>query len=437
MSREFRISVLTALALFYSIDSKETGICPFFPLNPHEPGPTDGGTLKGRKSESLAVTPSRPIPESPSGGPVAAGPESNSLSIMKYHIQPYHMNGLNWTLVPDDPQRDNVVIVTGFMPSWWEREYGITFRKDFHTKPKTHQATLAKMAALLRERFQDVENFFFSPFDYENSYPVERVYGDALIPAMFDVEVSFDEASGHPYTDCVNLSDEQALRLAVPDVERHSVLRSIFEGRSDTRVPVAGELGFEGVINIAYQLRGQNMFGDLLEKPDLIDHVFEVVYGTIHNTVQAARNWQDPAGKKPTCFVTCDCMINMISPKMYREHLLEFDKGLHTSFDFFGIHTCNWTVDPYLEAIAEIGEIGYLDMGAETDLEKVHQLFPELTPTVFFHPEKLRNLTPARVKREIAELGRRIGRGYILLCDLETGTTDGQIKAAYEAASAL
>ncbi len=355
----------------------------------------------------------------------------------KYHIQPYHMNGLNWTLVPDDPERDNVVVVTGFMPSWWEREYGISFRKDFHSNPKMHHATLAKMAALLRERYRDVGNFFFSPFDYENSYPVERVYGDALIPAIFDVEVSFDEASGHPYTDCVNLSDEQALRLAVPNVERHPVLSSILEGRSDSSVPVAGELGFEGVINVAYQLRGQEMFRDMVDKRGLIDHVFEVVFGTIRNTVQAVRTWQDPAGKKPTCFVTCNCMINMVSPKMYKEQLLEFDKRFHERFDFFGIHTCNWNVDPYLEAMAEIGEIGYLDMGNETDLEKVHELFPDLTPSVFFHPEKLRNLTPAHVMREITELGRRIRRGYILLCDLEVGTTDSQIKAAYEAVSTL
>ena len=179
------------------------------------------------------------------------------------------------------------------------------------------------------------------------------------------------------------------------------------------------------------------MFRDMVEKPGLIDHLFEVAFETIRNTVQAVRKWQDPAGKKPTCFVTCNCMINMVSPRMYREQLREFDKRFHTSFDFFGIHTCNWTVDPYLEAIAEIGEIGYLDMGDETDLEKVHSLFPDLTPTVFFHPEKLRNLTPAQIKREIAELGRRIGRGYILLCDLEVGTTDSQIKAAYEAVSTL
>ena len=263
------------------------------------------------------------------------------------------------------------------------------------------------------------------------------MYGDALIPAIFGVDVSFDEASGHPYTDCVNLSDEQARCLAVANVARHPVLSSILEGRSDASVPIAGELGFEGVINIAYQLRGQELFCDMVEKPGLIDHVFEVVFETIRNTVQVVREWQDPADRRPTYFVTCNCMINMVSPTMYKEQLLEFDKRFHRSFELFGIHTCNWNVDPYLESMAEIGKIGYLDMGDDTDLEKVHRLFPDLTPTVFFHPEKLRNLTPAKIEREITELGKRIGRGYILLCDLEIGTTDSQIKAAYEAVSTL
>lgn len=351
----------------------------------------------------------------------------------RYHIQPYHMNGLNWTLVPDDPRRDNIVIVTGFMPNWWQKEYGISFCRDFHQNPQVHGATLRRMAMLLNERFGDLPNFFFSRFDYEDSYPVERRYGDALIPAIFDVEVSFDEASGHPYTDCVNLSDEQAVQLTVPEVRNHPVLRAILDERSDPNVPTVGELGFEGVINIAYQLRGQEMFVDLIQKPDLIHHVFEVVFETIDNVAHTVRKWQDPTGRRPSYFVTCDCLVNMISGQMYRESLLEFDKRFHESFDIFGIHTCNWTIDPYLDAIAEIGPLGYLDMGPDSDLERVHELFGDLTPSVFFHPEKLRNLSPAEIKKEITELGKRIQRGYILFSDLEAGTTDDQIRAAYEA----
>jgi len=355
----------------------------------------------------------------------------------KFHIQPYHMNGLNWTLVPDDPQRDNIVIVTGFMPNWWEKEYGITFRKDFHTDPEVHRATLAKMAAILNERFGDLPNFFFSPFDYENTYPIERRYGDALIPALFDVEVSFDEASGHPYTHCVNLTDEDVCHLTVPDIKSHPVFNSILDKRKDAHLRTVGELGFEGVINIAYQFRGQEMFIDLIQKPDTIDHVFKVAFETINNTVHQVRQWADPRGGRPSYFVTCDCMVNMISGAMYRQHLLKYDKQFHESFDMFGIHTCNWTVDPYLDVIAEIGDLAYLDMGADSDLEKVHRLFPALTPSVFFHPEKLRNLTLLQMRKEITELGKRIGRGYILFCDLEVGTIDDQIRVAYETASQL
>jgi len=357
--------------------------------------------------------------------------------VEKYHIQPYHMNGLNWTLVPDDPERDNIVIVTGFMPSWWEEEYGISFRRDFHLDAEVHRTTLIKMASILNERFAKVPNFFFSPFDYENSYVVERRYGDALIPAVFDVEVSFDKASGHPYTDCVNLSDEQAFALRVPDVKNHPVLTSILDHRPSADVRTIGEPGFEGVVNVGYQLRGQEMFIDLIQKPDLIHHVFEVVFETIDNVVHIVRQWQDPLGGRPTYFVTCDCLINMVSAKMYEEQLLDFDKRFNKNFDMFGIHTCNWTVDPYLDALAQIPNLAYLDMGEGSNLERVHELYPELAPSVFFHPEKVRNLTVREIKKEITELGKRIARGYILFSDLEAGTTDDQIRAAYEAASRL
>ena len=46
-------------------------------------------------------------------------------------------------------------------------------------------------------------------------------------------------------------------------------------------------------------------------------------------------------------------------------------------------------------------------------------------------------MTEQEIDRHINALGRRIGRGYILLSDLEAGTRDSQIRAAYEAAVRL
>ena len=357
--------------------------------------------------------------------------------VKKWHIQPYHMNGLNWTIVPDDPARDNIVVVTGFFPSWWTQEYGITFGREFHLDADVHRNTLVEMTSILSERFADVPNWFCSPFDYENTYATERRYGDAFIPAILGDEVLFDTASGHPHAEMVNLSDAQARGLTVPDLKDNPVLRSILDRRRDGSVATVGEMGFEGVINIGYRLLGERMYMELMDNPDLVDHVFEVVYETINTSAQTIRQWQDPAQTRPTYFVNCNCLVNMMSPEMYANQLRKFDKRFNEGFDIFGIHTCNWTVDPYLDAIAEIEGLGYLDMGPESNLDKVHKLFPDLAPTVFYPLERVMELSRAELYDDITELGKRIERGYILLCDLEAATSDDNIKAAYEAAGRL
>ena len=67
----------------------------------------------------------------------------------------------------------------------------------------------------------------------------------------------------------------------------------------------------------------------------------------------------------------------MMSSRMYHQQLLEFDRRFGGSFDLFGIHTCNWTIDPYLEALAELPRLAYLDMGEQSDLDRVHDLLPD------------------------------------------------------------
>ena len=128
--------------------------------------------------------------------------------------------------------------------------------------------------------------------------------------------------------------------------------------------------------------------------------------------------------------------MNMISAEMYEELLFQFDERLSRSFDIFGIHTCNWTVDPYLDAIAEIDtDIDYLDMGDESDLDRVHELFPHLRPSVFIHPETVRQRSVEEIREKVTQLCRRLGKGFILLSDMEAGTDDRKIHAVYETAA--
>ena len=176
------------------------------------------------------------------------------------------------------------------------------------------------------------------------------------------------------------------------------------------------------------------MFIDIVERPGLFDHLCSVVWETIAAVVHTIRDWQGAPG--PSHLVACDCLINMLSPDIYRQRLCRYERMFADRFELFGIHTCNWTVDPYLDVIAGMSDrIDYLDMGSQSDLEKVHRLFPDLRPAVFYHPENVRRLSVERITQEIGELCRRIGCGYILLSDLEAGTADRHVRAVYDVAA--
>ena len=357
----------------------------------------------------------------------------------KYRIQPYHINGLNWRLVLDDPKRDNIIIVAGFMPSWWYKEYEITFGKEYHSNPEVRKITLVKCQRLLKERFGHLPNFFCG-YDYQSSYPVERPYGDALIPGLFGCSIIYDTASGHPFAEQLHLADDRVFALEIPDIKNHPLIESIypFPQEDVPKNTVIGELGLEGVLNIALKLCGEQIFIDMITNPDRAHHVFRVIAETMDQLGHLACERRDPESKKPTYLTTCNCTINMVSGDMYRKQLLAYDQHLYESFDIFGIHNCPWPIDQYLKSYAQMKSLAYLDMGMESDIDLVHRLFPDLTPSVFFYPpDEFRRLSIPQIKKETTELGKRIGRGYVLLQDIEVGTTDAQIEAAYEAASKL
>lgn len=354
----------------------------------------------------------------------------------EFTIQPYNMNGLNWRLVRADAVRRNIIVATGFMPEWWRAEYGIAFGRDFHLYPSVHRNTLARMEEILGERFGDLPDFFCGD-GYAHSWPMERRYGDGLMSATFGGRVGFDDASGHPHPVLMNLSDEEAMKLVAPDAENNPVLKSLFEDGAEPALRRTGELGFEGLINILYYLRGQQVFLDIHEGTNVFRHLSEVVADAIQRVVHRFRRWQDTAGERPSHFVNCDCLINMLSPKTYRERLLQYEHRFRESFDLFGIHTCNWTIDPYLDALSEIGKLDYLDMGPDSDFDKVHKLFPGLRPSVFIRQDDVRHMPLPNLKKKVEELCRRLGRGYLLLADLPAGTSDASIRMIHEVAASF
>jgi hypothetical protein len=127
-------------------------------------------------------------------------------------------------------------------------------------------------------------------------------------------------------------------------------------------------------------------------------------------------------------FVTVsNCLVNMVSPKVYRGLLLSWDQKLASVYGSMGIHNCAWSATPYLEAYAQVSGVGYIDMGVKSDLGWAKTLFPRARRAVMYTPMDAANKTLPEIEVDF----RRIACDYapcdIVIADLEAGTPDARV----------
>lgn len=219
-------------------------------------------------------------------------------------------------------------------------------------------------------------------------------------------------------------------RLEPPDLDRNEFFQGLL-AQVEAAVRIAGNargyLNWQGVLNTAYRLRGEAIFVDLLQAPARTQRIFAVVATTM---IEAARRFYDRQ-RRHGCdvrFITvANCMLNMISPRHYRDLLLPHDLRLRGAFESFGVHNCAWTVDPHLEAYATIPGLGYLDLGLESDLRRVRTLFPRARRNLLYRPTDLKNKSWEQIRADLDRIAAELGPCDLGLPDIEADTPDERI----------
>src|SRR5689334_1617987 len=89
---------------------------------------------------------------------------------------------------------------------------------------------------------------------------------------------------------------------------------------------ISGALNFQGVLNLAFRLRGEDLFTDMLGEPARAHRVLEGVTDALLQIVQAVYARQAAAGVRNEFFVTANCVVNMLSAAQYHEFMLPYDR---------------------------------------------------------------------------------------------------------------
>jgi hypothetical protein len=349
-----------------------------------------------------------------------------------FGIYPYipFAGALVWNRVREDEAP--VKVHVSFSPDWFAARMGLDLGERWHRDPVHRRESFVAMARALNSEFPRLR-LGGDPSVIRGG--LSQAYSCAPVAALFGQAPRYS-AAGWPENERIQLDDEAAEALVVPDVGAHPLLADIMRQCDIIERewgPVEGELNYQGVLNTAFRLRGESIFTDMVTAPARARRVLEVVTRTTMAFVDAVYARQRASGAARDYFVTSNCVVNMISDEHYRAFVQPFDRMLSDHWPHFGIHNCGWTVDAYAEGYAEIREIEYLDFGIRSDLPRLRALFPRAVLTLILNPDDVLAKSRAQLRVMLEPVRAALGSCRLIVGSLDTRTPVSLVEDFFDA----
>ncbi|MBI4625154.1 MAG: hypothetical protein HY736_18285 [Verrucomicrobia bacterium] len=330
----------------------------------------------------------------------------------------------------------------GFTPAWFRQHVDIDFGQRFHDDPAYRRDAVVRMQAELRRRFPGTPIGQAGPGDAPLDL-LTGMRGACPVAALYGVPILYTE-NNWPCAAPQYLSDADVARLEPPDLARNPHFAQLMEQldwieRHEGRID--GYINWQGVLNNAHRLRGQQLFLDLLDEPERCRHLFACVCETMIQGIRLLHVRQSRSGEPPRSaqrFVTVsNCLVNLVSPEVYRDLLLPFDQKLAAVYGCIGIHNCAWNATPYLEAYARVPGVAYIDMGIHSDLTRARGLFPHARRGLMYTPMDAMNKPRVEIEADVARVARDLGPCDLIVADIDAGSPDTRVHEIIRLAESL
>jgi len=326
---------------------------------------------------------------------------------------------------PADGLESDMRVSLGFEPAWFHRRCGVDFSERWHKDPFYRHETLKTMKTELVQAFPTASCWNLANED--DLATISACYGAYVLPQVFGMRLVYTkdrwpelDPASRPTRDMIEQFDAGKL-LAGPFVEELFRQMDVIESRWGK---IHGYLNWQGILNNAFHLRGQDLFMDMIERPDWIHVFFSKICEVMIRFAAMVEERQRRSGFYINQFSVSNCVVNMISPRMYREFVFPHDRKIALRFERFGVHTCNWNITPYVDVFKDLPNLGYLDMGMESDFVKVKALFPETRRAVMYWPTRLQDASLDEIRQDLDRVHRELSPCDVVMADIQWTTSD-------------
>jgi len=330
-----------------------------------------------------------------------------------------------------------------FNPNWWHLNYGICFDQSFYLDRQTRIESDVIMRKALFDRFR-----------FGESNPSPRpligsmmVAGGFFVPALFGVPIKFSDNEA-PWPTGLTMTDEEIMQLQPPDLQNtwpmNTLLRDI-PVLMDTFGYVIGDFDLDGLFNTALHLRGQRIFMDLMEAPELVDHLFDVLAETYVSLVNLMRGLTGSCSiatnrsiihVDPSIFLHSNCSISMVSPLLYKKTLLKYELYLAERLQPYGIHHCGENLHQFIHIYNLVPSV-FFDVGWGSNVEQVRKACPNSFLNLRLNPVRMLQCTSDEIYQDTLGLLLSVGTPEqvgVCCINMDAGTPDDNVFAMAAAA---
>ncbi len=338
-------------------------------------------------------------------------------------------------------EKEHIPLGVGFYPDWFHKHYGISFDRKYYFDPETRIEARMEIDKRLYERFGDVG------LGVKNPEPKPLItFGMVMLPAIFGCEIVF-EPHALPWAMPLNLSEDEVMKLEVPDIfHSHPMTDMIkqIEYLRDKYGKVVGDINTTGVQNLALKIRGEQLYIDYFENPELCHHLLKVCTESIIQLFQYTYKITGTGAVDvtpmcdPKLFVIPNCTVEQISRETYEEYVLDYDNQVADACHPLGVHHCG-SVNQVLDGYAKIRHLEFIEIGFGSDVRRTREVFgPKVAVNARINPVLMKNGTTEEVAAEVRRLidqGAPLHNFSIDTVGLTYGTPDENVKFALKTAA--
>ena len=325
-------------------------------------------------------------------------------------------------------------LVVNFMPSWWNKNYKVSFGERYFFNPDYRIEVVRYMSRTINQHFPDLN------IGLKNPQPevVLPSLGCATGVAAAGGEIFYPE-DNYPWSK--HLSHEAIEKLKLPkNIEEVFPFNEVISQTKYLNNKLNKDfkpylVKNNGILNSAMLIMGDELLLDLAYKKDIAKKVLEYCYEMWIKII----DYNNKVNSFPNIEKIGNCTAIMIGPERYEESLFSYDRDIiQRCYDInkkIMLHHCG-KFDNFIPSYRRIPHADMLQIGYESNIKNALEAFPESDVEYFFSPYLIRNGSRNEIEgktNEILESARgNWDRFSIILPDIDYGSPDENVSEVYE-----